>query len=89
MAIVIGVARDHLLSDSADEPPPTTEDEWWAAQEPYLVRAAESGDDPRISAVSTDERAWEFQGREAMRFALDAFLDGVGARYSLDETADP
>lgn len=84
MSIVIGAARDHLIGDSSDTPPPTTESEWWAAQEPYLIRASEGGDYPRLAAVNTDENAWNFNGREAMRFTLDAFLDGVGRRWTLD-----
>lgn len=83
-SIVVGAARDHLITDSSDTPPPTTEREWWAAQEPYLIRAAESGVYPRITAVSRDDDAWDFDGRQAMRFAVDAYLDGVEARWSLD-----
>lgn len=81
-SLIAGTAQQYLNPQASPLPPASSEEEWWSIQEPYLVRAATSGEFPRVGGQ--DDDAWSFEGREAMRLAVDAFLDGIGARYSLD-----
>ncbi|MCC3764689.1 TetR/AcrR family transcriptional regulator C-terminal domain-containing protein [Glycomyces sp. TRM65418] len=79
MNLVQGTARQYLLRDSADEAPESEEEEWWNAQGPYLERAVASGRYRHIARF-TDEQAWDLTGHDAMRYAVDRFLDGLEPR---------
>jgi AcrR family transcriptional regulator len=79
MNIVTGTARQYLLRDSDDEGPETGEAEWWSHQGPYLERAITSGRYKHILRFS-DEQAWDLTGHDAMRYAIDRFLDGLAPR---------
>ncbi|HLU28611.1 MAG TPA: TetR/AcrR family transcriptional regulator C-terminal domain-containing protein [Glycomyces sp.] len=79
--IVTGTALAYLTGDTPAElgGPVSSEEEWWAAQEPYLIRAIESGRFPRLARIE-DPTAWDTTAHEAMRHALDAYLDGIAPR---------
>lgn len=79
--IVTGTALAYLTGDTPAElgGPMTTEEEWWAMQEPYLVRAVESGRFPRLARIE-DHTVWDTPAHEAMRHLLDAYLDGIAPR---------
>ncbi|WP_051393075.1 TetR/AcrR family transcriptional regulator C-terminal domain-containing protein [Glycomyces arizonensis] len=79
MNLVVGTARQYLMRDSEDERPAADELEWWRQQEPYLIKALQSGRYPAI-AQFTDETAWDLSAHGAMRFALGLFLDGLAPR---------
>lgn len=79
MNLVTGTARQYLMRDSAEEAPLADEREWWAIQEPYLKRAFESGRFRHIQRFS-DESAWDATAHQAMRYALERFLDGLAPR---------
>ncbi|WP_100445064.1 TetR/AcrR family transcriptional regulator [Glycomyces xiaoerkulensis] len=78
MSLVTGVAMSYMLRDSDDQGPVTTEQEWWEAQEPYLLKAVESGRYPRLE--QTDEDAWNIKGYDVMRKGLESMLDGLAPR---------
>lgn len=86
MNIVTGTARQYLIRDSADERPETAEEEWWSAQGPYLERAVASGRYRRIARF-TDPEAWDITGHDAMRYAVDRFLDGLAPRMESSRRA--
>lgn len=79
--IVTGTALAYLTGDTPAElgGPVSTEEEWWAAQEPYLIRALESGRFPRLARIE-DHTVWDTPAHEAMRHTLDAYLDGIAPR---------
>ncbi|MDA1362285.1 TetR/AcrR family transcriptional regulator C-terminal domain-containing protein [Glycomyces luteolus] len=79
MNIVTGSARQYLIRDSAEDGPELSEAEWWEAQGPYLERAIASGRYPRVAKFS-DEDSWDLTGHDAMRYAVDRFLDGLAPR---------
>lgn len=88
MNMVTGTARQYLIRDSADEEPATAEEEWWHTQAPYLERAVASGRYKNIARF-TSEEAWEITGHEAMRYAVDRFLDGLAPRMEASRKALP
>jgi AcrR family transcriptional regulator len=79
MNIVTGTARQYLIRDSAEEQPETAEEDWWRAQAPYLEHAVDSGRYRHLGRFS-DPKAWDITGHDAMRYALDRFLDGLAPR---------
>jgi AcrR family transcriptional regulator len=79
MNIVTGTARQYLIRDNVDEAPEAAEDEWWSAQGPYLDRAIASGRYKNVARFS-DPNAWDITGHDAMRYAVDRFLDGMAPR---------
>ncbi|MEU6248076.1 TetR/AcrR family transcriptional regulator C-terminal domain-containing protein [Glycomyces sp. NPDC047010] len=79
MNLVTGTARQYLMRDGAEEVPVADEREWWAKQEPYLKRAFESGMYRHIQRFA-DESAWDVTAHQAMRYALERFLDGMAPR---------
>ncbi|WP_026931544.1 TetR/AcrR family transcriptional regulator [Glycomyces tenuis] len=83
--IVTGTALAFLTNDTPTERggPITTEEEWWEIQEPFLMRAVESGRFPRLARIE-DHTIWDMTAQEAMRHALDAYLDGIAPR--MEET---
>ncbi|WP_035749912.1 TetR/AcrR family transcriptional regulator [Glycomyces sp. NRRL B-16210] len=89
-SIVTGTALSYMVSDTPAEQggPVSTEEEWWEAQLPYLERAVASGRFPALGRVQ-DENAWEIQAQEAMRYALDTFLDGIAARMEASRVERP
>jgi AcrR family transcriptional regulator len=87
MNLVVGTARQYLMGDSMDERPAVDEQEWWSQQEPYLVKALESGRYPKLTWF-TDTEAWDISAHQAMRFALDTFLDGLAPRMEAGRVKD-
>ncbi|MFC3492759.1 TetR/AcrR family transcriptional regulator C-terminal domain-containing protein [Glycomyces rhizosphaerae] len=87
MNIVTGTARQYLIRDSVDEAPETAEEEWWSAQGPYLERAIASGRFKHVARFS-DPQAWNITGHDAMRYAVDRFLDGLAPRMEASRRAD-
>jgi AcrR family transcriptional regulator len=79
MTVVQGMARQYLIRDNVEDVPETAEEEWWSAQGPYLERAVASGRFKHIARF-TDEQAWDITGHDAMRYAVDRFLDGLAPR---------
>jgi AcrR family transcriptional regulator len=88
MNIVQGTARQYLIRDSVEDVPETAEEEWWSAQGPYLERAVASGRFKHIARF-TDERAWDITGHDAMRYAVDRFLDGLAPRMEASRRTAP
>lgn len=80
-SIVTGTAMSYLIKDVPAEQggPTTTEEEWWDTQVPYLERAVASGRYPRLANI-TDPTVWDLTAHQAMRHALDAYLDGIAPR---------
>ncbi|THV41532.1 TetR/AcrR family transcriptional regulator [Glycomyces buryatensis] len=87
MNMVTGTARQYLIRDSTGEGPAVPEAEWWQAQEPYLIKAIQSGRYERIARI-TDDQAWDIDAHEAMRYALDLFLDGLAPRMEASRKKD-
>ncbi len=88
MNIVTGTARQYLIRDSPEDAPELTEAEWWEAQEPYLARAIESGRYEHI-AKHSNEDSWDLTGHDAMRYAVDRFLDGLAPRMEASRREKP
>ncbi|WP_228449763.1 TetR/AcrR family transcriptional regulator [Streptomyces alkaliterrae] len=74
---VLGVARTYLLQRQVIEQSGVSDEEFWKAQEPFLVRAMESGDYPQVAALDEDS----FNASEEYTFdlGLRVLLDGVAA----------
>jgi AcrR family transcriptional regulator len=88
MNAVTGTARQYLMRDGADEAPAADEHEWWAMQMPYLGRAIDSGRYRHLTRF-TDEQAWDITAHEAMRYAVDRFLDGLAPRMEASRRPGP
>ncbi|NGO69062.1 TetR/AcrR family transcriptional regulator [Streptomyces boncukensis] len=73
--LVVGAARSHVLYQQAAQQSGVTDEEFWSAQEPYLVRAMETGAYPRLAELPED--AFSMSGEETMRFGVAALLDGI------------
>ncbi|WP_205328201.1 TetR/AcrR family transcriptional regulator [Glycomyces sp. YM15] len=79
MNIVTGTARQYLIRDNPEDAPQLSEQEWWEVQGPYLDRAVASGRYVHLAQFS-DEDSWDLTGHDAMRYAVDRFLDGLAPR---------
>ncbi|MCD0443555.1 TetR/AcrR family transcriptional regulator [Glycomyces sp. A-F 0318] len=79
--IATGIALSYLIQDApADQGGPvSTEEEWWEVQLPYLQRAMESGRYPRMARMEHED-AWNLTAEDAVRHALDAYLEGIAPR---------
>ncbi|MEU6858270.1 TetR/AcrR family transcriptional regulator [Glycomyces sp. NPDC046736] len=79
--IATGIALSYLIQDTPTEQggPVSSEEEWWEVQLPYLQRAMESGQFPRMARME-QEAAWDITAEMAVKHALDAYLDGIAPR---------
>ncbi|MBR7676638.1 TetR/AcrR family transcriptional regulator [Streptomyces daliensis] len=87
---VVGAARAHVLHQQAAQQSGLSDEEFWATQEPYMIKAMETGVYPEIATLPDD--TFTMTAYEAMRFGLEPLLDGFQAfidrRGGEEEAAD-
>ncbi len=75
-SFVTAIARAHLNALDAERRTGLSEDEFWNAQEPFLVRAMNSGVYSELAQLNDDTFTFGFE--EIIDFTIARVLDGLG-----------